>query len=99
MKLDFDWDQWNIQKNEIKHGISRLEAESVFYDPKLSIFEEIIHSDDNERRWIAYGVSLNKKILMCAFTIRNRKVRIISCRAASKKEKEIYETIKNARNN
>jgi len=69
MKLDFDWDQWNIQKNEVKHGISRLEAESIFYDDKFSIFEDVMHSDDKERRWIAYGVSLNNKILMCAFTI------------------------------
>jgi len=99
MKLDFDWDQWNIQKNEIKHGISRLEAESIFYDAKITIFEDVLHSNDKERRWIGYGVSMNKKVLMCAFTIRNNKVRIISCRAASKKEKGIYETIKNARNN
>jgi len=50
MKLDFDWDQWNIQKNEIKHGISRLEAESIFYDAKLSLFEDVLHSNDKERR-------------------------------------------------
>ena len=97
--IQFDWDQWNIQKNEIKHGVSILEAESVFYDPKLSIFEDIIHSDNKERRWIAYGVSLNKKILMCAFTIRNKKVRVISCRPASRKEKETYEKTKDRRNN
>ena len=30
----FDWDQWNVQKNEQKHGVSRLEAESAFYDPE-----------------------------------------------------------------
>jgi len=99
MKLDFDWDQWNIQKNEIKHGISRLEAESVFYDPKHSIFEDIIHSDNKERRWIVYGVSLNKKILMCAFTIRNKKVRVINCKPASREEKETYEKTKDRRNN
>ena len=29
-ELQFDWDQWNIQKNEEKHGVSALEAESVF---------------------------------------------------------------------
>ena len=99
MKLEFDWDQWNVQKNEIKHGISRLEAESIFYDPKISIFEDIIHSSISEKRWICYGDSLTNKILMCAFTIRNKKIRIISCRTSSKKEKEIYETNKKSRNN
>ena len=42
-KITFDWDQWNIQKNEIKHGISTLESESVFYDSKLKIFEDLKH--------------------------------------------------------
>lgn len=39
MKLEFDWDQWNIQKNELKHGVSKLEAESVFsgVTPKFAI--------------------------------------------------------------
>jgi hypothetical protein len=25
-EIVFDWDQWNVQKNELKHGVSRLEA-------------------------------------------------------------------------
>jgi uncharacterized DUF497 family protein len=52
----------------------------------------------NEKRWIGYGLSMHKRILMCAFTIRNKKVRIISCRAASRKERIIYEKEKIGRN-
>ena len=91
MRLIFDWDQWNIQKNESKHGISRLEAETLFFDEYLIIFKDEIHSTEKEKRWICYGKGLNSKILMCAFTIRNEKVRIISCRSASLKERGIYE--------
>ncbi|MBU1678657.1 MAG: BrnT family toxin [Bacteroidetes bacterium] len=94
MLLEFDWNQWNVQKNEIKHGVSMLEAESMFFDDYLVIFENIMHSIKNEKRWICYGLSMNKRILMCAFTIRNKKVRIISCRSASKKERGIYEKSK-----
>ncbi len=94
MVLKFDWDQWNIQKNEVKHGISRLEAESLFCDKWLVLFTDQVHSTEKEMRWIGYGKSTNKKILMCAFTIRNQKIRIISCRAASIKEREIYEKSK-----
>lgn len=89
-ELQFDWDQWNVQKNEIKHGISALEAESAFFDPDLIIFEDIKHSGI-EKRWIAYGKSQNHNILMVAFTIRNKKVRIISTRKTSKNERSIYE--------
>jgi uncharacterized DUF497 family protein len=89
--LQFDWDQWNIQKNEDKHGISVLEAQSTFYDKNLIIFDDIKHST-NERRYICFGHSTYNNILMLAFTIRNKKVRIISARKASKKERTIYET-------
>lgn len=88
-KIAFDWDQWNVQKNEIKHGISSHEAESSFYDKKLVIFKDIRHSS-KEKRWIAYGKSLYHNILMLAFTKRNNKIRIISARRASKKERKIY---------
>lgn len=91
MRLNFDWDQWNIQKNESKHGISRLEAESIFFDKNFVIFIDKIHSTEKEKRWIGYGISMNSKVLMCAFTIRNEKVRIISCRLSSKKERGFYE--------
>ena len=91
MLLKFDWDQWNIQKNESKHGISRLEAESIFFDEYLIIFKDEIHSTEKEKRWICYGKSINSKVLMCSFTIRNDRLRIISCRSASIKERGIYE--------
>jgi uncharacterized DUF497 family protein len=89
-EITFDWDQWNIQKNETKHGISSLEAESTFYDKNLVIFKDIKHST-NEDRLIAYGKSAYNNIIMIAFTIRNEMIRIISARKASKKEKDIYE--------
>ena len=91
MELSFEWDQWNIQKNEVKHGVSMLEAESLFYDIDLIIFPDSKHSTIHERRFIAYGRCYAERILMCAFTIREEKVRIISVRPASKKEKSIYE--------
>jgi len=90
--LIFDWDQWNIQKNELKHGVSSLEAESVFFDKYLRIFEDIKHTSDFEKRWVCYGKSRSHRILMLAFTMRNQKVRVISARPASKKERDLYET-------
>jgi uncharacterized DUF497 family protein len=91
MQISFDWDQWNIQKNEIKHGVSRLEAESHFYDLRLLIYPDKKHSTKAEIRYISYGRSYSDRILMCAFTIRRGKIRIISVRLASKKERDLYE--------
>lgn len=90
-ELLFDWDQWNIQKNELKHGVSSLEAESCFYDPEVQIFEDLKHSSMYEKRYVLYGRSLEARILMVGFTIRRSKIRIITARSASKKERAIYE--------
>ncbi len=87
----FDWDQWNIQKNEVKHGVSVLEAESSFYDPKYKLYEDVKHSSKTEKRYIMYAKSIENRILMIGFTVRNNKIRIITARVASKKEREIYE--------
>lgn len=90
----FDWDQWNVQKNEIKHGVSYLEAESVFYDKNKKLFPDIKHSTITENRIILYGKSMENRVLMVGFTMRENKIRIITARAASKKERFIYEANK-----
>ena len=86
----FDWDQWNIQKNETKHGVSRLEAESVFYDLRYKLFEDKKHSTSKEKRYVLFGKSIENRVLMVGFTLRLSKVRVITARTASKKEREIY---------
>jgi uncharacterized protein len=90
-EIEFDWDQWNVQKNEKKHGVSHLEAESAFYDPDYKLFFDLKHSTRHEKRYIMYGFSIERRILMIGFTVRNAKIRIITARSASKKERELYE--------
>ena len=90
-EIIFDWDQWNIQKNEIKHGISSLEAESSFFDPNYKLFRDIKHSSPGEDRFIMYAKSLENRILMVGFIVRAAKIRVITARVASKKERIIYE--------
>ena len=90
-EIVFEWDQWNVQKNEDKHGVSRLEAESAFYDPQHRLFEDLQHSSPTETRYILFGRSLEARVLMVGFTRRGRKVRVITARTASRKERRIYE--------
>ena len=90
--MKFDWDQWNIQKNELKHGVSPIEAESVFFDPKYILHRDNVHSNFREERFILYGKSQEGRILMIGFTVRRGKVRIITARTASKKERKYYES-------
>jgi hypothetical protein len=90
-EIVFDWDQWNVQKNEEKHGVSRLEAESAFYDPRVRLFEDRRHSSTREARYILYGRSLEARVLMIGFTHRGRRIRVITARPASRRERRIYE--------
>ena len=91
-EIAFDWDLWNLQKNELKHGVSRMEAESAFFDSRYKLFEDIKHSGLKETRYILYGKGLENRVLMIGFTLRSDKVRIITARVASRKERELYET-------
>jgi uncharacterized protein len=90
-KIIFEWDRWNLQKNERKHGVSKIEAESVFFDPGYKLYADIKHSTPKEARMVLYGKGLENRVLMVGFTMRNDKIRIITARSASQKERRLYE--------
>ncbi len=90
--ISFEWDQWNVPKNEIKHGVGRLEAESAFYDLRYKLYRDRKYSTATEERLLLYGRSLENRILMVGFTVRGAKIRIITARPASRKERRVYES-------
>jgi uncharacterized DUF497 family protein len=90
--IGFDWDSGNVDKSYYKHGIAPNEAEEIFFDSKALIVEDNEHSRNELRYWII-GQTNNKKMLIVVFTIRGKKIRIISARKANKKEKERYEKV------
>ena len=88
--IAFDWDKGNLDKNLHKHNISDKEAEEVFNNEPLEIFEDVNHSQ-KEQRFVAYGVTnLNRKLTI-VFTLRKQNIRVISVRNQSKKERRRYE--------
>ncbi len=86
----FEWDKGNIDKNLKKHNVSHQEAEEIFFDRYIKIFENIKHSQ-KEKRFTALGANDRNRKLYLSFTIRNQKIRIISARDQSKKERRLYE--------
>lgn len=88
---EFDWDKGNRDKNLIKHGVSQEEAEQVFFDQKNLLFKDPDHSKSEDRHILIGKTSLNR-LLFVVFTIRNKKIRIISARDLKKrKELNLYE--------
>lgn len=87
--LDFEWDEWNIKKNLVKHRVTVKECEEAFADPKKRILHDVYHSQ-KEKRYILLGITLDNRILYIAFTVRNKRVRVISARDLNRKEKYLY---------
>ncbi|PIQ69936.1 hypothetical protein COS55_01010 [Candidatus Shapirobacteria bacterium CG03_land_8_20_14_0_80_40_19] len=88
--LSFDWNEGNLDKNWLKHKVSLKEAEEIFFNRPLKIFEDEKHSQ-KEERLLAYGITNRRRQLMIVFTLRGEKIRIISARNQNKKERRIYE--------
>ena len=89
--IEFEWDKGNKEKNLEKHGILNEEAESVFFDEKSLLAEDLKHSKFEDRFQIV-GKSDMNKLLTIFFTIRKDKIRIISARGVNKKERNLYES-------
>ena len=92
--VGFDWDDGNRYKNEKKHNIKWQIIEEVFFNIPLLLVEDHKHSA-NECRCFALGVSDDKYLLFVSFTKKELKIRVISARLMSQKERNIYENFKN----
>jgi len=90
MGLFFEWDSTKAESNIIKHKVSFEEASTIFADNSSITIDDPLHSI-TEKRFITIGVSVNNRVLVVIHTARAKKIRIISARKASNKEKQQYE--------
>lgn len=88
--MDFEWDDAKAELNERKHGVSFAEAMTVFGDPLSLTGYDPDHSED-EDRYLTMGSSAEGRLLLVSHTDRGAKVRIISARPASRRERKDYE--------
>lgn len=88
----FEWDEGNITKNKEKHKVDYKECEEVFLNEPVRIFDDEVHSKA-EKRYGALGKTNSERRLVIFFTIRNKKIRVISARGQGKKDKKVYEEV------
>jgi len=86
----FEWDQNNIEKNWLKHKVTPVECEQIFFNQPLIIDDDSKHSDTEKRFYVLGKTDLGRKLFV-VFTIRKKNIRIISARDMNKKEKRSYE--------
>ena len=88
--IEFEWDPVKADTNEANHGISFLEACEVFEDIQSSAVQDPDHSYE-EDRYLIFGITRNGKFLVVSYTERNDRIRLISARKMTPRERKAYE--------
>lgn len=87
MALKFEWDEEKAERNFKKHGVLFETAVKVFSDEnRIEIYDEA-HSIDEER-YITIGLA--GEVLFVVYTERHPRIRLISARLATARERKVY---------
>lgn len=84
-----EWDETKNARNIAKHGVSFELACRIFDGPVLTAIEQ--REDYGEHREISIGVADGVAVLTVVHTDRLGRLRIISARPASQRERKRYE--------
>ncbi len=87
--MDFEWDDDKADENTRKHAIDFDEAALVFLDPHR-VEKEDTRKDYGEERFQVVGFSAGR-ILLVVYTERGERIRLISARKATRRERRLYE--------
>jgi uncharacterized DUF497 family protein len=93
----FEWNKGNIEKKWLKHKVSPVECEQIFFNQPLIILDDPKHSI-SEKRFAAFGYTDAGRLLAVIFTKRGSLLRVISARDMNRKEKKFYEENKEKTN-
>ena len=88
--IDFEWDFKKAITNLQKHRVDFREAATVFRDRLAITIYDPDHSEQ-EDRFITIGTSGTGSFLMVSHTDRGDRIRIISARELTRKERKEYE--------
>jgi uncharacterized protein len=92
---DFEWDTVKALANAHKHGVTFDQAATVFQDALALTVFDAQHSE-HEERWFTLGFDASSTLLAVSHTIAattpaSIRVRLISARPATRRERQFYE--------
>ncbi len=88
--VEFEWDAREAATNLRKHRVGFGEAATVFGDPLAVTIGDPAHSV-TECREITFGCCADGRLLVVAHTERGGRIRVISARLATPRERRAYE--------
>ncbi len=86
--MELEWDSRKAAANLSKHGVDFADAATVVYDDQaITIPEE----RSGEERFVTIGMDALGRILVVVYTWRDERLRLISARKATPRERRQYE--------
>jgi len=92
MALQFEWHERKAMVNQRKHSISFEEAATIFDDPLSRTIVDVEHSFSGEERLVTIGTSIRGRLLVVIHLENAAKIRLISARPATARERKDYES-------
>ena len=86
----YEWNAAKAKANIRKHSVSFDEAATVFLDPLALTFPDPDHSGGEERE-ITIGSSTRHRVVFVSHCQRRERIRIISARKATRRERRQHE--------
>jgi uncharacterized DUF497 family protein len=86
----FKWDEGNAEKIRARHQVTRGECEEVFFNAPLLLAADEEHSLKEPRSY-ALGKTDAGRQLFLVFTVRGDRIRVISARDMSRRERKAYQ--------
>ena len=90
MGFTFEWSDRKARINLRKHGVAFTEACTVFGDPLALTIADPDHSSEEERS-VTLGYSVRGRLLVVVHTERGARIRVISARVATPRERAVHE--------
>jgi len=85
----FEWDAGNSEKNWKRHRVTQAECEQIFANLPL-LLSIATRAASGEARHFALGQTDGLRELAVVFTVRGKRVRVISARPMSRRERKEY---------
>jgi uncharacterized DUF497 family protein len=86
--VEVEWDAAKARSNLQKHGVDIADAATALHD-EMAI--TIPDDDPDEERFVTLASDALGRVLVIAYTWRGPRIRLISARPATRKERRQYE--------
>lgn len=86
--MDYEWDKNKAASNLAKHGVHFADAVAVFEDDQALTIEDDV---PDEARFITIGRDVLGRLLVVVYAWRVERIRVISARKATPRERRQYE--------